>query len=959
MEVLPSPNTAVSLDPYRNQADVATTLGGKAVTPKTGYAQPVVEEQLQQLPEQATFTEGLGAGFRSTLAAAVWDAFEAPLFNSQNGYDPTPRYRADIQKLGRQLNPEDQKYVLAAHSDEDYTYRLQQIQNKHNDEQIRAEAPVGAFLGSIPDVDILLGGPIGKTASSAVKGGRVAKYASAAAAGGVTMGGLSYGVSTVVPRSEQEILMDSLAGALGGMFDGVKGIDKFDRNVKTLKPDANPVEIDKLSPNWSQYLSAHDKLSQFADKDLANKLLANPMEDIGESAVTYTRDAKLAGDRLLGMYEQTMDKIVGNKFTLNPRTRAARREERLGLEKETMQWLNTARRNEELGIEIAPHSDPRVRALADAYTSSGYAEEMLRRLKDAGVQGADDIAPSKYYVPVKHNYEKMEVAVAEGRATWNGIYKMYGAQLGRMFPNLVDDVGLSLDQLGKHFVNTQKARVSDAGGQTFRGMTRDEIANTLIAAGVDRQKVRTMLDSMYAKNADASKAANLRRRLDWNFDTQHIDAKGNVTTINDFMDTDMTSVLNSYNRAMSGRIGLGRMGYASEAALDEALGAALDARPKGLPRAEALKFFDEVKNSLLGRPTGDQIPDLLRSANTLASTLQLANSGLYNLVDYANIAKEFGLKTVATEFLPNLKGIGLEKMTVKEAESLKDVLTGRLYAEGRMRSVVTHMEDNFEATIAGNVHEAIHYGGQSTRFLNGSEFIRRHQIQMVAGALDDLTVKFTEGDAKAAKYFESLNIDKEFGDAIKAQVKAHGTILERWPSDIRDRFTTVMTSATDNVALMVRNGEQPAFTQYTLIGKAIFPYMSFVWGATNKLLRRGYQRDGALGIAQMLIYQAPLSVMVAGASNVINGKDFNKDLMQKTVRTLPMLGAVSMPLDAIMGGEYKGSVTAFGAANSILKLGSEAAKGNLNAATIVKNTPGVAVFTPARYIANLWDQQGK
>lgn len=954
--MLPTPNSAVSLDPYESVSESASPLGTKMVTPKTGYDAPVQKDVLQNMAQEATFTEGFGAGFRGTLMHSIYEAFEAPSFNSQVGYDPEKRYRFEMTKLGRQLNPEDQKYVLSSRSDEEFTYRLQQLHDKHNDEQIASEAPIGAFAGSIIDVDIIAGGVIGKAGAGVVKGGRALQRGAAALASGATTFGVSTAVSQYVPRSETEILLDTFAGAMGGMFDGVKGLKPYDTKFRTLKPNSPVEEIDKVSPGWSQYLSSHDKLSQFTDKDFANSLLANPMEDISESAVTYTRDAKVAGDRSLAAYESVMDGIVGNKFTLNPKTLAARRAERQALEKETMQWLNTARHNEELGLPIIPHPDPRINALATAYTESGYARDMLRRMKDAGVRGADDIAESDYYVPVKHSYEKMEAAVEAGTATWRGIERMYGVQLAKMFPQLVEQTGLTAEQLGKHFVNTQKKLVSDAGGQHFRGMTRDEIANTLLSAGMDEAKVGTLLDSMYSKSADASKPANLRRRLDWNFSTQHIDAAGNTTSINDFIESDMTSVLHSYNRTMSGRIGLGRMGFDSEAALNEAFNKYLEKLPKGVTRDEALQYFADVKNSLLGRPTGERVPDYLRSATTLASTLQLANSGLYNLVDYANIVKEFGLVKTIKEFIPSLKKLGIDRIKVKDAETLKDVLTGRLIAEGRFRSVVTHLEDNFEPALGG-FHDVVHYAGQSTRFLNGSEFIRRHQIQMVAGCLEDLTTKFAKGDADAAKYFQSLNLDNEFLQEIKDLTNAHGTVLENWPKSTRDRFTTVMTSATDNVALMIRNGEQPAFTQYSQVGKVLFPYMSFVWGATNKLLRRGYNRDGAFGLAQMFIYQAPLAAMVAGTSNVINGKDFNDNLLNKSVRTLPMLGAVSLPIDAIMNGEYKGGFTGVAPVNSMLKLSEEAAKGKLTAATIVKNTPGVAVFTPARYLANLYDKE--
>ena len=947
-------NTSVSLDPYKTTepSSVGTV---RQITPKTGYTTPVPEQVETVNPEPASFVEGLGAGFRGTLAYRLWEAIDPRLYTPQAGYNPEQRYRNDVQSYGYQFAPDEQKYLLKANSDDDYTYRMQIIQEKRKDAQISSEAPWGAFIGSVPDVDWAIGGPIGKVGSSVVKGGRIAERVAAAATAGAATAAVSTTAAQVLPMSEKDILIDTMAGTLGGMFDGVKSAPKFDR-FKKLPDAGNLEEIEKVTPGITQHLSVHDKLAQYADKELANKLVANPMDDIGESAVTYSMSAKRAGDRMLAMVDEAIDKVTGGRFVWTPGKRAQQRVLRQDLEKQAVQWLNTARRNEYIGLEIVPHQNPAVRAITDAYVESGYAKEMLARMKEAGVHGAEDIAESAYYVPVRHSYDKMEHLVNLGKATWRGIYRMYGAQLSRMFPNLAEEIGLTPTQLGKHFVNTQKARVSDVGGQTFRGMTRDEIANTLLAAGVDKQKVNTLLDNMYSRSVDASKPNNLRRRLDWDFESQHIDAKGNVYSLNDFMDTDMTGILQSYNRNMSGRIGLAHMGFKNEAELDAAFNKALEARPSGVTRKEALAFFDNVKSSLLGRPTGEHIPDLLKSINTVASSMLLVNSGVWNLVDYANVVKEYSVGTAAKSFLKSFKHtLKFDTMSIKEAETLSDIISGKLYAEGRFRSVITHLEDNFEPALGG-VHEAINHAGQSVRFLNMSEFIRRQQVLMVAGILDDLTTKFAKGDAKATQYFKSLNIDDAFGKQIKENTLKYGTVLERWPHDVRVRFETVMESATDNTATMIRNGEQPAYFQFSQVGKTLMPYMAFTWSSTNKLARRGYNRDGALGLAHMMIAQAPLAVMAGAASNIINGKPWDRDIEVKALRAIPMLGGLSVPLDAIMQGDFKGGATAGVPFASTLKLATKAANGNLTAMDIVKGTPLASVFVPARYIASLWDE---
>lgn len=951
-------NAAISLNPEVVEANPKPTMAAPAVSPKTLYAAPVAEPVEVEMSPEATFAEGLVAGARQTLAKALWDTLETPEFEVQPGYNPEQRYRHDVQAFGVQFAPDEQEYLLSAISDEEYTHRLQVTVNKQQDMATMAEAPVGAFAGSVVDVDLFLGLGIGKVATTAAKAAKISRAVAAAggaASGAIIAGGLSASTVEATDRDTAMIVGDIIAGGVGGLFGGLSAVPKFKPSPLTAKGAGAAAEVDsKVGGSMSKYLSAYDRLASYIGKEDADKILANPMDDIGDSAVVYARNAKLDGDRRLAEYEKVVQGIVGKGLTLNPKARAAIRTQRLELEHDMMKLMNTNRQREINGLPPLTSPNANVQAMADAYVKSGYAQEMLKKMKAAGVDGAEDIDASAFYMPVRHNYTKMAAAVQQGATSWESLRVMYGSQIAKMYPGLTD-LGLTPSTIGGHFIETQKGSAAIGG---IRGVLKEELRHMLVNAGVSKDKIENLLTDLYKKTEDAGKASNLRRRMDWNFDKVHIDGQGRSISMNDFLDTDVTSVMQRYNRTMSGRIGLAQAGYTSEASLKEVLMKARDkfaGSPEGIQGYD--KFMDDIQNSLLGRPTGEQLPDWLRAGNSVGAMMQLANSGLYNLVDYANIAHNFGIQAVTKHFIKSLKGSGIGAVTAKEAETVQQVITGRLVAEGRMRDVVTHLEDNFEAPVGG-LYEATSYAGQSTRFLNGSEYVRRHQVNMVAGILDDLTTKLAAGDRDAAAFFIKQRIPPERITAIKAQVSKYGTVLEEWDDyATKEYYTTQMISATDNIAVMVRNGEVPAMMAHSIVGKMLFPYMNFTFAMTQKLLRREYTRNGATGVAALMVAQAPLATLSAAMINISGGREWDADLAVRAVKALPIMGVGGVGFDALTRGELGGAAPIFGVFNQVAGAASSAASGNLDASTVLKTIPGASVFVPARMVVSLIDSE--
>ena len=971
---IPGSDTQVGIEINPAVAELGSNLGSggtvvSAPRPTVPTFQP--SNSLEPMLEEAGFFVGAGAYLtEESLFRAMYDGLDEPEFQRDSTFDAAKTLQQD--KEAGKLNPDFQKELLGSVSHDDYQYRWGRIKDKQIAQTAMSEAPVGAFVGAVADADLLLGlgvtkgvRTIGLTtrigapySPSVIAGTRRSLATGGAVLGGAVVGGTSYSLG----RSNEQVLWEAVGGAVGGILDGVTAIPKASSTLPTVpnagtQPQAAQAAISSYNPGFGQYLSSWDKLNGYSP-DLANKLLANPMDDVAESAVAYGRSTLLEADRALVPLEQAIKAEVPGWRSIFPQTRARARAETAELGRAARQWLNNAQQIEARGGVPVPPTDHRVKRIVDAYTEGNFGTIMGTRAQEAGVFGADALSPSKYYVPVRHSYLKMQEFIAQGKGSWTDLHKMYGQQIARIYPRLITPVengglGLSPEALGKKFVYTQKLRQADPKAQAFRGTTQDELAEVLRAEGVEEGKIKGLLSTLQPKADEAGKQKNLRTRMDWDYEGTYLGSKGQVMSINEFMDDDLLGSLQTYARNMAGRIGLARVGFTKESDLDDAIGKALDNLPAA-ERQKAQGFFGNVKAQLLGQPVGEAAPDWFRTLTSYGASTQLGNSGVYAIADYAQLVNEFGVSTVAQHFLKSTRGvINAKSITKEQAETIQQVISGQLFAEGRVRPYVTHLEDNWVGP-AGSIHEVAQYGGQYIKYLNGSEFMRRHQINAVAGIMDELVGNLADvrKAQDSAKYFKSLNMSDTDIAAATAQVQRHGTVIDNWDAAVKAKMMNTLISATDNIAITIRAGEQPAFIEHSAIGRVLFPYMRYVFGANQKILRRNYRRNGVMGVALYMSAAIPLSVVAGMMSNIIQGRDPEEDLVARTVRSLPGLGVASLAADGFMQGDVGGTAPVFAGPNNLFQLVDKLKRGELEVQDVLKAVPGANVFLPTRWLIN-------
>lgn len=164
------------------------------------YTSP--SDALAYTPDYTVF-QGLGAGVKDTAIGALWYAFEAPDFDYDGTFVPTDHLRITQDSLGRQFNDDAKSKLLRTGSKEEYDYQLQRIMDNETQMEIAGQELLGYIGGSIIDVDLLVGGALGKIPAVARAG--KASLATVRAGGmGVASGG-AYAADQYTALSPEQI----------------------------------------------------------------------------------------------------------------------------------------------------------------------------------------------------------------------------------------------------------------------------------------------------------------------------------------------------------------------------------------------------------------------------------------------------------------------------------------------------------------------------------------------------------------------------------------------------------------------------------------------------------------------------------------------------------------------------------------------------------------------------------
>lgn len=804
-------------------------------------------------------------------------------------------------------------------------------------------------------------------------------------------------------RSEDERFMDSITFGLGAGLRAIKPTQHLDGAISAelkslgstdhliephvqqsleaakediIKSTSMPISTPSGAPSdiikkhgWlAELSSSYDKLYYLTQGDnstLVNRLLTgvhNNGDDVATAQAAYLNNYSW---RLAGLEKDLSDAVAEitlvkpNPITRNNGSYGRATQETMEKFQESMQRLDAKvlELTDQLGqvpsdatikqLINTIETHPSMQRVMRTYIDSGFATRVLDDAKAVGfleAEGADQIVRRSTYMPVRHSYDRILDAVENRKlGSWDDIAHFYGKQITRIYPELLNPKGnfrLTEKQVGQHFLQTQRDAARNLSEVATTGMTKEQIHDVLTRAGLSNEDASGVTARMFEASKDAQgQPKNLRKRMDWDWNMTYKSSTGKTFGMKDLTDSSTFGNLEEYSRRMAARNGLAQYGIKSEAELDNLLTSYLDKLPKGQDPQKARKFFQAVRDDLLGRPIGEAAPEALRTSQAVADMMLLANSGLYGIIDVATQVYKTGVVRSFPHIYRGLKTAvkGMKGFSTTEAKTLEDIFTGKLIAPSRWKNFMSHYSDGY--SVSNGIHEAAQYYSQSTRFLNLSEYLKRFQIGMLMGVYGDVLRGVANGNARDIKYMKNkMKVSDELLNAIQTEWKAKGGNIDSWSNATRAALEQKIFNESDNLAFNIQKGEVPSILEHSTMGKVVFPYMRYAFAMQQKVLRRTLNRDGAVGLALLMAAQMPAAMLVGAAINVRNGKEPDKDLAKMTVKTMSALGSWNYPLEMLIGGVDQSSVTALAPLGKTWNFVSELATGEPDLITLKKNS---------------------
>ena len=812
-----------------------------------------------------------------------------------------------------------------------------------------------------------------------------------------------------VPKTLDDLVDDELESISAPTPSTVVSIPVGSSRINLSSPlqgDGTELKLPKLSVEYravAALQSAADEMFHYTKGDpeeAMNRILASPYTQ-GDDAVTHANAVLRDMEVKLVPFEESIVKATKELHgTTSVFGKLFRKDHNKRLQQTSMDVYSELQKIDQIVVEAAGTgktlSNTEIHALIDAtsnpdaikasmktYVDSNIAGEMYDHIKRVGLMDDDaleHIVRRPTYVTTKHSYEAQKRFIDADTVSTAGrrsaVANFFGEQITKMYPDLMRGIkgtdgkiiNLKTDTIGAKFMDNMKVRSENPNAVRTIGVSKDELYDMLTSQGLDDSAAKALAVKLTQTRSAQQGEKHLRRRIDWDWsDTATATAPdGTVFGMRDLVDQNAFHTIVDYNRRMSKRVGLAQYGFKDAQSLQDAKSRIMDNLPEGTNHNKARQYLDNVINGALGNPIGADMPDWVRSMNTIGGSILLSGSGLYNAIELGVQIQRLGLLRsiphLAAALKPTVKTVG--SYSKAEAKTLHDTLVGKMMSTDRWQNIMTHYADDF--TIEGGFHESVQYFGQSTRFLNGSEYIKRYQIGLFASVFVDAFKGAAKGSPNSIKFLkEGLRFSDELLEKTTQQFNKHGDNIDGWDADIRIAMEQKVFHEGDNLAHVVHNGEVPSFMEYSQVGKIIFPFMRYLFAMQQKILRRTHLRDGTTGVALVLAVQFPLAVMVAHTKRAMNGdKPYDMDnpedvkmFIRSTLNGMSGLGSMTYPIDIMMsGGQNMGSTIALAPIGKMVGLTEGILTGEATARDFKEATPFNTILPVNLLLAALNDE---
>lgn len=705
---------------------------------------------------------------------------------------------------------------------------------------------------------------------------------------------------------------------------GVQRVDEFSKGfispAKEVMDEAKARtsianSLDKLDKKFANKVSwsLHKTLASYGDiaKSIADKYVDNPLVMSGDSIVSQQRAIRADFSARQYEFEELLKKELAARGAgtwariFKPEaSRAVQRQ----IDREVALEMLARERAQRLNMPTRSTASPAVAAMADKLGS--IASDVLKAMKAAGVEGAEDIAENAGYFSRKWDISKIEdtkgrIAAAldlTEEAAQKVIEDMVAKGLSRANSwdkDLSGKVARAILDRAK-----RKGYFEDSAFRAHAGNAAAKELRDMLSGHLNPQEIDKVMGVITGVVDEANKLSNLKHRVDIDMKVGFATPTGQVITVADLIDTDMVKLTQQYLDRTAGRIAMARKQVFAESDIAKDRTALAHSITDLHEREQAINLFDDVTNSILGNPVGERMPEFMRNMQAFTRMVGLSSSGLWQMTEYAPIMARYGaLKTLKYAMKElNFRSLRSDVRASRRSSSeLVDILSRNAAQDMRIRPFVDKMEDNFVMSPTNVVQSALMQAQQLVPYINAQKLVQNHQARVAANLIVDTLGRGARGDAKAIEALRGYGLESHIVNKYRHELRNQDT--STWPDELWAEVRGPLNKMVDDAVLRARTGEIPAFAQFTSVGKFVFTFRSFVLAAHNKVLAGTMNRDGIHGLGLLMLYQFPLVMLATEANAVLSGKPLkdDKELVSRSFGQMGSLGLFSELFGVITG----------------------------------------------------------
>lgn len=941
------------------------------------------------------------AGQKLKAAVGEWDTLNLYRYAQRQvqdaPIDPNFNFKAEaaevIRDLGLPANDYTMSRLYSAVNSEELAEFALELKEQQDRRELLDNSGLGYSLVTGLDPAMLTVDALTWGATRAFRAGKLASAVAGASANTAYLGVVDATDEREVSALEYGLTAGLSAGAFA-LWGGQRGVDlnmgKVDwRGREISKPNTVQqmineftTEVDKLTPTQATRDLLMDVIDDPVRRGVQNnnapanlRRLSNQYD--GEF-VKYTDELTREVRRLTGMSWIRANADVDGKFS------AARDQ----LEEQVAGELLRRDRDFSLYGAVSPDASipEHITRLADRYQE--MHNKAAAEAQRYGLPGFEDFTPRPGYF---HRSWNADTFLAVQRQ-FEAADPAGGAARGRrflrdMFVESLRNGPAKLTRVeAKPIAQAMLTRMDAkrAGTKTdFLGSLgktdTDAIREMLVEAGTDTNTVESIMRKIESRTKEAGTIRYSKSRLPFDMLTEiqvplREGSQQFVTLrMQDFIDRDLSRLADNYLQQMAGRTALAAAGVGGDDAAIASLrkkyheALSLDRAAVGDVDSRMLQF-DHLMGDFTGmRPAQAELSQMAQRAKNLAGSTMLAASGLWQVAEYGTLAYRYGAVQTMREFLRGAPGV--RKLLRQAGPDLKDELATVLNLD-LARDVRIHpwlrQHETFIASKDTVFDRLLHAGKQFTPFLNAMKYIHAHQTRMNANLALNRLAKAANGDTSAIKMLEDYGLRGAELEKVLNATRVNATLRGEnaqsmnwagWTPDEIDSAMNVVLRIMDDTVLYGRAGQGASYAR-SGVGQILGQFTTFVSFAHNKLLRGTIQNKGYLGLAGLLAYHYPLTMLVVWANEARKGKlDENdlEDIAQKAIGYTAALGfwADMAGIVGLTGHQSGRSVPVLGLLNAPARIGAglaAAAQGDVaeGAWEVAKGTsqliPGVAAI---------------